>query len=76
LSFYDFAKSDFRFHDAYNNLDNKIKNDILIPENPHKAWSNFDYAKKGHSSEIGTRRWIEIKNNIKTIKMPAANKRS
>ncbi|PKP03461.1 MAG: prenyltransferase [Bacteroidetes bacterium HGW-Bacteroidetes-6] len=64
LSFYDTAKNDKRFLDAYNQLKVKIKNDKLMPENPHKAWNEFDFAKKGHISEIGTKRWLEIKKNI------------
>jgi len=65
LSFYDYAKDDKRFHEAYNQLKDKITNDKLIPENPHKAWKEFDFARKGKISEMGTKRWIEIKNNIK-----------
>lgn len=64
LSFYDTAKIDNRFQDAYNTLKDKVKNDKLIPENPHKAWSEFNFAKKGQISEIGTKRWVEIINNI------------
>jgi len=36
----------------------------LIPENPHKAWQEFIFARKGQISEMGTKRWIEINNNI------------
>ena len=64
LSFYDVAKSDKRFLEAFNVLKNKVINGKLIPENPHKAWSEFDFAKKRQISEIGTKRWNEILNNI------------
>ena len=64
LSFYEKARYDKRFQEAYKHLANKIKNDKLIPESPHKAWQKFEFAKKGQISEIGTKRWIEIKNNI------------
>lgn len=64
LSFYDLAINDKRFQDAFNQLRAKTKNDQLFPENPHKAWTEFDFAKKGQFSEIGTKRWIEIINNI------------
>lgn len=64
LSFYDNAKNDKRFQDAYRQLKDKVKDDILVPENPHKAWNEFDFAKKGQVSEIGTKRWLEIKNNV------------
>lgn len=64
LSFYDNAKVDKRFLEAFNQLKDKTKNEKLIPENPHKAWQMFDFAKKGQVSEIGTKRWIEINKNI------------
>lgn len=64
LSFYDTARNDKRFQEAYNMLKSKVKNNKLIPENPHKAWSEFDFAKKAQISEIGTKRWIEIRNKL------------
>ena len=66
LSFYDKAKNDKRFWEAYNQLRNKLKDNKLIPENPHRAWKDFYFARKGQVSEIGTKRWIEIEKNIKT----------
>ena len=65
LSFYETARHDKRFHEAYKKLKDKTKNDKLIPENPHKAWIEFDFAKKGQISEIGTQRFKEINENIK-----------
>jgi hypothetical protein len=65
LSFYETAKHDKRFQEAYKKLKDKTKNDKLIPENPHKAWIEFDFAKKGQISEIGTQRFKEINKNIK-----------
>ena len=38
---------------------------MLIPENPHKAWIEFDFAQKGQISKIGTQRFKEINENIK-----------
>jgi hypothetical protein len=64
LSFYEKARNDKRFQEALSYLKDKIKNDKLIPENPHKAWQEFIFARKGQISELGTKRWIEIKNNI------------
>ena len=64
LSFYEIAKNDKRFRDAYNRLQDKVKGDKLIPENPHKAWKEFDFARKGEISDFGTKRLIEIKKNI------------
>ncbi len=65
LSFYKKAINDNRFLEVYKYLDDKIENDCLEPENPHKAWRNFDFAKKGKVSEVASKRWIEIKENMK-----------
>jgi hypothetical protein len=65
LSFYETAKHDKRFQEAYKKLKDKTKNDKLIPENPHKAWIEFDFAQKGQISEIGTQRFKEINENIR-----------
>ena len=64
LSFYSQAVNDNRFQEAFQHLAGKIRNDELIPENPHKAWQEFDFAKKGQISDSGTKRWKEIKNNL------------
>jgi len=65
LSFYHIVKKDKRFKEAFNKLKEKITNNELSPETPHKAWNKFDFAKKGKVSEIGTKRWKEILKNIK-----------
>jgi hypothetical protein len=63
LSFYLKAKDDKRYIEAFNQMKYKTKNNKLIPENPHKAWQMFDFAKKGQISKIGTQRWLEINKN-------------
>ena len=64
LSYYDITRGDKRFREAYKYLEDKVKDNKLIPENPHKAWRKFDFAKKGYVSQQATKRWIEIKNNL------------
>lgn len=64
LSFYDKVKEGKRFQEAYKQLKNKTINNKLVPENPHRAWNNFDFVKKGQINEIGTKCLHEIKNNI------------
>jgi hypothetical protein len=64
LSFYNAAKKDKRFLEAYTFLGNKIKNGKVVPENPHRAWRKFDFAKKGQVSDIATSRWMEVKMNL------------
>jgi hypothetical protein len=65
LSFYKKALKDKRFQDAYTFLADKVKNGKILPENPHRAWQKFDFAKKGKISDIATKRWIEIEMNMK-----------
>lgn len=65
LSFYDKAINDKRFQDAYSFLASKVNNGKLVPENPHRAWQKFDFAKKGQVSNVATNRWIEIEMNLK-----------
>lgn len=64
LSFYDKVKEDKRYQKTYKQLKDKTINNKLVPENPLRARNNFDFAKKGQISEIGTKRLYEIKNNI------------
>ncbi len=64
LSFYKKALMDNRFIDVYENLADRIENNKLIPENPHRTWNKYSFAKKGEVSEIGTKRWLEIKKNL------------
>ncbi len=66
LSFYDFAIKDDRFQDAYKSLLVKIQDGNIIPENPHRSWQKFNFAKKGKISQLATKRWSEIEMNIKT----------
>jgi hypothetical protein len=56
LSFYDLAKQDARFLAAYQQLEEKTINDKIIPEKPHIAWNNFDFARKGQISEMASKR--------------------
>jgi hypothetical protein len=65
LSFYNKARKDIRFKDAYKTLLEKTENGQVMPENPHKAWSKFDFAKKGQVSELATKHWKEIEMHMK-----------
>lgn len=64
LSFYSKALTDQRFQQAFLQLKNKVTNDQLIPENPHRAWQKFDFARKGKVSGMGSLRWKEIIRNM------------
>lgn len=61
LSFYEYVQKDKRFKNAYQNLFDKTEDEIILPENPHKSWRMFDFAKKGKISELATQRFQEIK---------------
>ena len=65
LSFYKHAREDPRFLDAYKALWVKTRNEEVIPENPHRAWRTFHFAKTGQVSKLATKCWLEIKKNMK-----------
>ncbi|PKV50632.1 squalene-hopene cyclase-like protein [Aquimarina sp. MAR_2010_214] len=64
LSFYDKAKQDDRFKEAYTALLAKTENGKILPENPHRTWRRFDFAKKGEVSHLASKRWKEIETNV------------
>jgi len=60
LSFYAKARKDRRFLEAYRLLSGKIHGNQVLPENPHPAWQEYNFARKGRVSEIASGRWMEI----------------
>lgn len=64
LSFYQTARNDHRFQEAFNHLAGKVQHDQIVPEKPHKAWQHYAFARKGGSSVKATRRWMEIRDNL------------
>jgi len=65
LSFYDQAKSDSRFLDALNVLNSKTIDGKMVVENPNRKLANFRFCRKGEPSDLATKRYREILNNIK-----------
>ncbi len=65
LSFYERARNDNRFLDALNVLKSKTVNGKIIVENPNRKLANFSFCKKGEPSELATKRYHEILNNLK-----------
>lgn len=49
LSFDDHALKEYRFQEAYRKLLVKTKNGKILPENPHRDWRKYAFAKKGPS---------------------------
>lgn len=64
LSFYERAKNDIRFLDALNVLKSKMINGSIIVENPNSKLANFSFCKRGESSDLATKRYQEILNNL------------
>ena len=65
LSFYEHAVQDHRFQEAYRKMVAKTRNGKIIPENPHRAWRNYAFAKKDEVSALATERWNEVEINVR-----------
>lgn len=62
LSQYSQVRNDKRFIEAKKVLMEKVKDDGIYPETPHKSWNIFIFAKKNEYSELATKRYSEIIN--------------
>jgi len=65
LSFYERARADNRFLDALNVLKSKTVNGKIVVENPNRKLANFSFCKKGEPSDLATKRYHEILDNLK-----------
>ena len=64
LSFYDRAKADPRFLEALATLQSKLSGGMLVVERVNRKLSGLAFCKKGAPTELGTRRYLEILENI------------
>lgn len=64
LSFYNRAKEDKRFLEAFDMLQSKTKDGQLIVERVNHKLANLSFCKKGEPSELGTKRYHEILKNL------------
>jgi len=64
LSFYNVAKNDKRFREAFNVLSSKLVNGKIIVEKNSQNLSKLTFCKKGEPSELATKRYNEIIKNI------------
>ena len=64
LSFYNHAKSDERFLDALNALESKTKEGKIVAMRVNRKLSGLKFCEKNKDSALGTKRYLEIKNNI------------
>jgi hypothetical protein len=64
LSFYDKAKRDPRFLEAFAALSGKLVGGEMPVENPNRKLSDYNFCRKNSGSELATRRYREIVKNI------------
>ncbi|MEG0276354.1 MAG: prenyltransferase [Coprobacillus sp.] len=64
LSFYDYAKKDKRFLEAFKVLEGKTINNQMVVERVVPKLAKLSFCKKGEVSELATKRWDEILINI------------
>jgi hypothetical protein len=65
LSFYDRAKKDERFLEAFRVLESKLVDGMVVVERPNPKLASFSFCKKGAPSELGTERYHEIVRNLR-----------
>jgi len=64
LSFYDRAKKDKRFLEALKVLESKMKDGQIVVERVVPKLAKLDFCRKGEPSELATKRYLEIKDNL------------
>ncbi len=64
LSFYHRAKKDPRFQEALALLDEKVRNQQFIVENPHRRLGQLKLCKRGQPSALATKRYNELKRRM------------
>jgi len=64
LSFYDKAKKDERFLEAFDALRDKLVDGMIIVERNVPKLAKLEFCKKGRPSELATRRYHEIVANL------------
>jgi len=68
LSFYECAKRDEGFLEALSILESKLdERGRIVVERPNRGLAGLSFCKKGEPSELATRRYEEIKVNIKGV---------
>ena len=64
LSFYDRAKKDERFSEAFSALQGKLVDGMIIVERNVPKLSTLAFCKRGQASELATKRYREILTNL------------
>lgn len=65
LSFYEKARVDQRFLEAFHALESKLVDGQIVVERAVPKLANLNFCKKGAPSELATRRYREILANLK-----------
>lgn len=64
LSFYNYAKNDFRFLEAFETLKSKTVDGQIVVERVVPKLAKLNFCKKGQASELATQRYYEILKNL------------
>jgi hypothetical protein len=64
LSFFERARKDARFQEAFSALSEKIKDGFVVPERVNRKLTGFRFVKKGEPCDLATKRYREIAENM------------
>lgn len=64
LSFYRKAISDKRFKSAFRFLEGKLQDGKMVIENPNRQLAKLDFCFKDRGSDMATKRFVQIKENL------------
>lgn len=64
LSFYDYAKNDRRFIEAFKALQSRLIDGMIVVERVVPKLAKLSFCKKGEPSELATKRYYEILKNL------------
>lgn len=67
LSFYEKARNDSRFLEAFEDLKSKIIDDGLVIENPNRGLKDLSFGEKDKPNPLANRRYNEILKNLEII---------
>jgi len=65
LSFYEKARKDKRFKEAYRVLESKLRDGKMMVENPNRQLADLDSCYKGRTSDVATKKFKEIRKNLR-----------
>jgi hypothetical protein len=66
LSYYNRAKKDPRFIEAFDSLRSKLTDGKIVIENCNRRLRELEFCRVGISSDLATRRYLEIKSNLES----------